>query len=46
MACYLAPWWHSWLSDQTTYVNSESLNVTALPYSKIQCSVTNISGAM
>ena len=46
MACYLAPWWHSWPSDQFAYNNSEYLNVTALPHIKIQCSVTNISGGM
>ena len=46
MACYLAPWLHSWLSDQSAYNNSESLNVTVLLHIKIQCSVTNISGVM
>ena len=46
MTCYLAQWWHSWLSDQFAYNNSESLNVTALPHIKIQCSVNNISGGM
>ena len=46
MACYLAPWWHSWLSDQIAYNNSESLNVTVLPHIKIQRIMTNISGGM
>ena len=43
IACYLAPWWRSLLLDQIAYNNSESLNVTALPHIKIQCSLTNIS---
>ena len=48
MTCYLAPRRHSWLSDQNAYSNSnsESLNIFALPYIKIQCCVTNISGGM
>ena len=46
MTCYLAPWCHSWLSDQFAFNNSESLNETALPHIKIQCSVNNISGGM
>ena len=34
------------VSDQFAYNNSESLNVTALPHIKIQCSVNNILGGM